>query len=246
MQRRIKQLSFIIFILTAVIFRSAGQKTATLKGVVTGKSDGYGLISANVFIKGTNLGTSTDMDGNYNIKGVKPGVYNVEFTYLGYKKTLLTGIKLKAGEVKELNVEMESTSLTIEKEVVIIGEKPLVDVEQSKTESIISSEKIEAAPVRDISGLLNSQAGILNSPSGLRIRGGRTYETGFYIDGVSAKDPLAGTGMGLDIGSNSIQEMEVSTGGIDVEYGNSTSGTINTKTKSGGDKFTMGLSYKTR
>ena len=38
--------------------------------------------------------------------------------------------------------------------------------------------------------------GAVQSSDGIHIRGGRNYETGFYIDDVSARDPLAGTGFG--------------------------------------------------
>ncbi len=243
---KIKQIGlFILLVLgTCSFFSARGQQYGSIYGHVTDKQTGEELIAANVFIKGTSKGAATDINGNYEILNVKKGNYDIDVTYIGYKRTVLTGIKVDPGKRKKLDIALEPTALTIDQEVVIIGEKPLVDIEQSKTKSSIGSEKIEAAPVRQLSELLNSQAGVINSPSGLRIRGGRTYETGFYIDGVSAKDPLAGTGLGLDIGTNSIQELEVSTGSIDVEYGNSTSGTINTKTRSGGAKTTASLMYK--
>ena len=224
--------------------RLEAQQTAEIFGIVTDAKTKEALIGANVLIKGTSKGASTDVNGKYKISNVKPGNYNIEISYMGYKVTVITDLKITAGQNKQLDIKLEPTVLTIDQEVVIIGEKPMVDVEQSKTESRISSDKIETAPARQLSQMLNTQTGVINSPSGLNIRGGRTYETGFYIDGVSAKDPLAGTGFGLDISSNSISELEVSIGGIDVEYGNSTSGTINTKTKSGGDKTEATISYK--
>lgn len=237
-----------IYIL-ALIFNLIGfsvfsQESATIYGKITDLQSNEILIGANIILKGTTKGTSTTIDGSYRITEIKPATYDIEVTYIGYKKMVITGIKVSKAEEKLLNIKMEPTALTLDQEVVIIGEKPLIDQDQSKTENIISAEKIEAAPVRQINQMLNSQAGVINSPFGINIRGGRTYETGFYIDGVSAKDPLAGTGFGLDIGSNSIQEMEVSTGGVDVEYGNSTAGTVNTKTRSGGNKNEISINYK--
>ena len=70
------------------------------------------------------------------------------------------------------------------------------------------------------------QVGIVRDPTGLYIRGGRANETGFIVDGVSAKDPLAGTGFGLDIGSNAFSEIEITTGGIGAEIGDVTSGVV--------------------
>ncbi|HPD65438.1 MAG TPA: TonB-dependent receptor [Bacteroidia bacterium] len=239
--RKIYLTLLILFLITFVV---EAQEFATVSGKITDKTTGDPLIGANVFLKGTNKGTATGLDGSFKISDVRPGIYDVEFTYIGYKKMVLTAVRIEKNENKVLNIKLEPTSLTIDQEVVIVGDKPLIDQDQSKTENRISSDKIEASPVRQLAQLLNSQAGVINSPFGINIRGGRTYETGFYIDGVSAKDPLAGTGFGLDIGTNSIQEMEISTGSVDVEYGNSTAGTVNTKTRTGGNKHEVTLNYK--
>jgi outer membrane receptor protein involved in Fe transport len=72
----------------------------------------------------------------------------------------------------------------------------------------------------------------------------RTYETGYFVDGVSVQDPLSGTGFGLDLGSNSLSSIDVLTGGIGAEFGNATSGVVNAKTKSGGDKHDFAVLYK--
>jgi outer membrane receptor protein involved in Fe transport len=65
------------------------------------------------------------------------------------------------------------------------------------------------------------------------------------IDGVSVQDPLAGTGFGLQLSSNVLEEVEVITGGYNAEYGQATSGVVNVKTKEGSYKnYSFGISYK--
>lgn len=221
----------------------AQNKPASVKGKVIDKETKEGLLGANIYIKGTNLGASANLDGSYTIQNIKPGEYTFEVSYIGYEKLIQTGVKFTAGEEKELNFEIAESGIVYGGEVVIIGDKPLVDVEQSSSEVKVEAEKIEAAPSRDIQSIVNTQAGVVNTPSGVHIRGGRTYETGFYIDGVSAQDPLTGTGFGVDLGSNAIDELSVSTGGAGAEFGNSTSGVVNTKTKSGGDRIGGYASY---
>ncbi len=232
-----------LILLFAVSLLSQSQN-ATITGKVIDADDKSALIGVNIMVIGTSLGAASDDNGYYTIKNLKPGIYNIKFSYTGYEKTLLTGIKLSASETKTINLSLNTAVATTEEEVVIVGQKPLVDVEKGKSESSIKSESIEAAPQRGIEKIINSQPGVMNSPSGINIRGGRTYETGFYIDGVSATDPLAGTGFGLDLGSNAIDEVEITTGGAGVEYGNSTAGVVNTKTKKGGDKTEFYLLYK--
>jgi uncharacterized membrane protein len=113
---------------------SAQVTTATLQGTVKDKKDGSDLIGVSVIIKGTSLGAASDENGKFIIRNIKPGTYDVEVSYIGYAKVLLTEIKLKAGEVKELQLELIPTSFTME-DVVIIGKKPVIDIEKSASVS---------------------------------------------------------------------------------------------------------------
>ena len=156
---------------------------------------------------------------------------------------VLTGIKVKAGETKEVNVILQQASVTAD-DVIIIGKRPLIDVDKASSVNAISQEAIEIAPARQIQSIINTQPGVVNSPAGVSIRGGRTYETGMYVDGVKVTDPLAGTGFGLDLGSNAVNDIEITTGGIGADIGDATAGVVNTKTRNGGDKLEFGVNYK--
>jgi outer membrane receptor protein involved in Fe transport len=221
-----------------------GQNKGVLFGQVIDADKGETLPGVNIYLVGTTIGAATDFDGNYRIDGIKPGEYTVQVTSIGYEKQILTGIVIDASGERRLDISISEASLVFEEAVKIIGEKPLVDIEDPSTSTTISQETIEMAPSRQIQNLLNTQTGVVKNPEGVNIRGGRTYETGFYIDDVSASDPLAGTGFGIDIGTNSIKTVEVTTGGAGVEYGNATAGVVNTKTREGGDAFELDFTYK--
>lgn len=221
-----------------------GQNTASITGKVTDKADQSELIGVTVLIKGTSFGTSTDAQGKFIIKNIKPGEYSIELSYIGYKKIIQTGIKLKAGEIKDLgNFQMQEATANID-EVVVLGKKPLIDLERGQSVNNISQENIELAPARQLQKIINTQPGVIQSPAGVSIRGSRTYETGTYIDGVSVTDPMAGTGFGLDIGANALGEIDITTGGIGAEIGDATAGVVSAKTKTAGNKFEMGINYK--
>ena len=219
------------------------QNTATITGIVKDKKDNSELIGVNVLLKGTSLGAVTDVNGKFVIKNVKPGEYSVEVSYIGYHKTLLTGIRIKAGETKELQIDLIPSSVTTD-DVVIIGKKPLIDIDKAQSVNTITQDAIELAPARQLQAIVNTQPGVVQSPAGVSIRGGRTYETGVYVDGVKVTDPLGGTGFGLDIGSNAVSDIEVTTGGIGADVGDATAGVINTKTRSGGEKLEVSANYK--
>jgi outer membrane receptor protein involved in Fe transport len=197
-----------------------------------------------VILQGTALGATTDLSGQYRVEGIPPGDYNIEISYLGYEKVLFAGYRLGPGDSKVLDVQLQQTSLTIDEDIVIVGEKPLVDADDPRNTKQISTEVIRLSAATDVQSIINTQAGVVNNPEGIHIRGSRTYETGFYIDGVSASDPLAGTGFGIDIGTNAVQTIDVNTSASDASFGDATSGIVNTKTRGGGDHFELTASYK--
>ena len=60
---------------------------------------------ANVLVKGTNIGVTTDFDGNYSIN-VEPGTYTLVFSFVGYKTKELTDINVGQNDIKEINVNL--------------------------------------------------------------------------------------------------------------------------------------------
>ena len=213
-------------------------------GVVTDTDTDDTLPGANVVVQGTTQGAATDFDGNYIIVGLRPGAYNVQVSLVGYETKLFTGIQVEAGEDTRLNLDIAEAVLSTGEEIVVVGEKPLVDVEQSASSFTVTREQIEAAPVTEIQEIVANQAGVIRDPTGLYIRGGRADETGFLIDGVSAKDPLSGTGFGVDLGSNAFAEVEVTTGGVGADVGDVTSGVVAVTTRDGTNSFAGSVSTK--
>jgi len=216
----------------------------TIRGTVTDADTGDPLPGVNVIVLGTQFGAATDFNGVFQIPALRPGEYNVQATYIGYETRLYTGIRVTAGQTTRLDIQLAEAILATGDEVVVIGERPLVDVEQSTSGYTIGRDQIEAAPVREVQQLIATQAGVILDPSGLYIRGGRAEETGFFVDGVSARDPLAGTGFGIDLGSNAFAEVEVVTGGVDASVGDVTSGVVSVRTQDGTDQYRASFSHK--
>jgi outer membrane receptor protein involved in Fe transport len=215
-----------------------------IAGAVRDGASNEPLVGVNVIVVGTTSGAATDLDGLYRIEGLRAGDYSVRFSIIGFETKQFTGIRVTAGHTTALDATLDETVLSAEGEIVIVGEKPLLDVEQSTSTATVSQEQLQAAPLRDVQEVVATQAGVTRDPTGLYIRGGRADETGYIVDGVSAKDPLAGTGFGLDIGSNAFSQVEVTTGGIGAEYGDVTSGVVSVETQEGGDTFAGFFSHK--
>lgn len=229
-------LFFIPFLLLA-------QEGGTLKGVIKDSESGETLIGATVVIVGTYKAVSSDFVGNYEMENIKPGDYSIKFTYIGYADKIFNGIQIKEGEVKELNVELTSAATALDA-VEIVGEKNLVNLESAKSEVTISQKEIADMNVRDVQEIAAMQSGVSKTPDGLQIRGARVYETQYIVDGISAQDPLAGTGFGVNVASSSIGQLDIITGGVGAEFGDGSSGVINTTIREGGDEFEFSGSWQ--
>lgn len=238
------KLNKILLILICGVSFLFGQDKGVLRGLITDSESGEPLVGANVIIKGTYLGSSTDVDGFYVIVDVSPGEYLLEVSYIGYKVIQQTGVKVKAGETVTLNFKMDPSPLALGQEVVVIGEKPLLSLDETSTVRSMSSDDIQNRIVNDALDLIEQQVGVVEQDNEIHIRGGRSYENQYLLDGISVQDPLSGTGFGLNVSANALEEVEVITGGYKAEYGQATSGIINVRTKSGGDKYSGYFGYK--
>lgn len=243
MMRRVAH-SLILLLLGMLVCASEASAQGVIAGVVADTDTGEGLIGVNVVVVGTSSGAATDLDGRYRIEDLRAGEYTIRVSYIGFETKLFTGIIVRDGETTVLDTDIAPAVLSTDEEVIIIGERPLVDVESSSSTQVISRDILELAPIRDVQQAVATQVGVVQDPTGLYIRGGRANETGFYVDGVSAKDPLAGTGFGLDVGSNAFSEIEVTTGGIGAEVGDVTSGVVSVQTQDGTDEFRAFISHK--
>lgn len=213
----------------------------TIRGKVLDADSNEPLEYARVSLEGTYKGAVVDEEGNFEIKDVKAGDYSIRITYTGYTEKLYTGQTVKNGEALDLTVKMNNaTTLTT---VEIVGEAEIVDLTKPSTGDVFGKEDLENISTRDVSSVLENAGGVSKNPDGIQIRGGRVYETSYLVDGVSAKDPLAGTGFGVSVSTNAVNELELVTGGGDAEYANGTAGVINTRLREGGSRFDVAGSW---
>lgn len=224
-----------LLILLLVIFSSqvfSQEKFGSISGIVTdsGKIPLDGVIFKLV---GTYLGGQSDYEGKFKIENISPGTYTLRVEVEGFRTVEFTDIKIDGDENKEFNVVLKSTSFTVDQEIEVVGDRPLLDIEQTSSSHIVSSDEINKSIVSNVTDIITQQAGVIKEDNEIHIRGGRNYENSFLVDGVSVQDPLSGTGYGLQMSSNSLEEVEVITGGYNAEYGQATSGVVNVRTKEG-------------
>ncbi len=233
---------FLHIIILVLITNLAYAQTGVLKGKVIDRKTKETVIGATVSLVGTYYAVPTDVNGNYTITNIKPGEYSVKIVYLGYKEQLNNGIKITNGNTTTLNVQLSEVTAEIGM-VEVLGQKTIVDLESGKSSTKVTAEDIKDMSVKDVQSIVANQAGVSQNPDGLQIRGGRVYETQYLVDGINAQDPLAGTGFGVEIAANAINDIEVITGGVGAEFGEGTSGVVLTRIREGGDRVRVNGSY---
>jgi outer membrane receptor protein involved in Fe transport len=92
--------------------------------------------------------------------------------------------------------------------------------------------------------VLQLQAGVIGEGRTIHIRGGRSNEIAYLIDGMYVKDPVMG-GLGTAINNDAIAELNLLSGTFNAEYGNALSGVVNIITKEGGSSFSGNIEART-
>lgn len=133
---------------------------------------------------------------------------------------------------REQGFSLTETAISGE-EIRIVAEAPVLQKDQTAPVEVITDDEIKTLPIRGYGQALGLQAGVVEYGGGLvSIRGGRTSETAYYVDGFSQQDLLTGVST-TAINNNAIDQVTVMTGGFSAEYGRVMSGIVNVITKSG-------------
>jgi len=216
---------------TILNFTFAGT-TGKINGKVTDNLTGEPLPFVNIILEGTNFGAATDIDGNYVILNIPPGKYNLKAQYIGYQTVVVENISVSIDLTTTVDFKLNESAVELE-EIVVQGVQGLIKKDVTSSQSLISSDQIDALPVSELDDVLQLQAGVTRDASGdFHIRGGRTSEIAYWVNGISITDAYDNS-RGIQIDNNSIQELQVISGTFNAEYGNAMSGIVNTVTKEG-------------
>lgn len=188
---------FVVLMAMMAAFATDVSAQGTVKGKVFDET-GAGLPGANVFVKGTTIGTITDMDGNYVISNVPAGSQTITASFIGYQNMELT-FSMSDGATITQNFTLKEDNEELD-EVVVIGygvqKKKLVTGATVE----VKGEDIQKMNTTQVLGALQSQSPGVNiqSNSGqpgdgfkISIRGAGTNGSTapiYVIDGVAGGD----------------------------------------------------------
>ena len=171
-----KKFLFITFLALSQLI--VAQSRGTLKGLLSDKeTNNEPLPFANVLIKGTTIGATTDFDGNYILK-VPAGTHTVVFSFLGYK-TIEKQFTIKAEETVTINQLMSAEEGVSLDEIVLKSstskeKTSALILEQKKAVSIkttIGAQELATKGVSDAEGAVTKTAGVSKGSKNVIVRG---------------------------------------------------------------------------
>ena len=172
---------------------------------------------------------TTDENGEFTMKEITPGKYNLKASYLGYKTLLLKDVVTHPNKTAYVDMKMSLSENTLKTTVVTAHFHETIIDKDFSTLTPISIEQIENSALgkTDIVALITSLTpGIVATADGrdIHIRGSRVGTTGYIVDGMRTMGVPEIPGLG-------IAGMEVLTGGVPAEYGDCTGGIVIISTK---------------
>ena len=240
-----KLLFLIIFFLLSFFANSLLAQNGSIRGFVYEKETGEPVIFTNVFLKGTTIGASTDVNGYYNISKVPPGEYTLMVTSLGFD-SLIIPISVKANDIitKKLNLSKSSIKLT---EFEVSAEKEAAKTEVRTSVIKITPKDIKQIPSvggdADLAQYLQVLPGaVFTGDQGgqLYIRGGAPIQNKVLLDGMIIYNPFHSIGFFSVFDTDILRNVDVYTGGFNAEYGGRISSIMDITTRDGNKKRLSG------
>lgn len=245
-----KRILFLVSMMMIVCHSIMAQvTTSSMNGKVTLKGTGEQLVGATIQAvhepSGTRYGAVTNVDGRFNIQGMRTGgPYKVTVSYVGYQTKTYTGIKLQLAEVYNLNVELSEDAALLG-EVVVSATASKFAAEKTGASTNINKSQIANLPTvsRSITDItrLSPYGG-----NGMSFGGVDGRTANFTVDGANFNNNFGLSpslpGGGNPISIEAIEELQVVVAPYDVRQTNFIGGGVNAITKSGNNQF-QGTAY---
>lgn len=232
-------------VLGSSIVQAQESSTATVRGFVYDKASGEPILFTNVFLKGTTMGASTDVNGYFSITRIPPGNYTLMSTYLGYD-TASAAITVKGGSIISQKLFLNKSSIRL-REIEVSAEKQeqLTSVKVS-VETVTSKQITQIVSVggeADIAQYLSVLPGVVftgDQGGQLYIRGGSPVQNKVMLDGMIIYNPFHSIGLFSVFDTDIIKNADVYTGGYNANHGGRISAVMDITTRDGNQKRLSG------
>ena len=179
---------------------------------------------------------TTNMDGEAFIKPLEPGRYSVKGVFVGYQAQEVKDVLVGEGKTAYVTIGLSNgEGVKLEEVEVVVYQVPLIDPD-TKSGQTVSREDYQNLATKDVNSVAATTAGVYQADNGggINVRGGRSGNTTYFVDGVKV---FGSPGLP----QQSIEQLQVITGGVPAMYGDLTSGAISISTRGPQSKFFGGV-----
>jgi len=182
---------------------------------------------------------ATDPQGYFRFFSLPSGPYTVKIGHPDYQEMTFQDVFIRLGKTSTIGEIRLQTRFREAHEVVVVAEKPVIDIRSTTLGANLSSSQYELLPLqrnyRNLITLL-PQANQSFLGDEANFAGATGLENKYFVDGTEVTDPFRGIA-GTNLPYNFVREIEIRTGGYQAEHRSSLGGVVNVVTHSGGNEF---------
>lgn len=237
----IRKLLILFFIHISFITIS---QNGTVRGFVYNKANGEPVAFSNVYIKGTTIGTSTDLNGFFTLTKIPQGTHSLLVTNLEFD-TISETISIKGSEIltkkffaTKGGVILNTVDVSAEQSTKI--ENPNVGIQ---TIDPVAINKLPSVGEPDLAQYLQVLPGVVftgDQGGQLYIRGGLPIQNKVLLDGMVIYNPFHSIGLFSVFDNDIMRNADVYSAGFGAEYGGRTSAIMDITTRDGNKKNLSG------
>ncbi|MEZ4653818.1 MAG: TonB-dependent receptor [Candidatus Eisenbacteria bacterium] len=223
-----------------------------MHGRVIDQETGALLSGVNIQVLNTPYGGITDFDGSFHLRDLPSGSWHLRFSFIGFAAHDVPGLDLVAGEDRDLGtIALSPAAIPLAEFVVTPGSYTIMGNGTQRSQALDREALENMSFAEDITRSATRLPGVASTDYSSRftVRGGESDEVLMNLDGMELYEPfhqrdfVGGLFSIVDI--ETIESIDLMTGGFSAESGNRQSGVFNMRTKtaqSGQRRTKLGLS----
>ena len=226
-----------IFLISFLILSNSVSAQRTISGIIKSGDNQERLPFANIIIKGTTIGTTTNVDGHFSIFSVPEEMLLLQVLYIGYAPH---EVIIASGTDDIINLEIELQTSTVLEEVVISGKSfKMMNASEGVSSVKLSPSQLSLLPnVGEVDifrslQLLPGVSGSNESSSGLYVRGGTPDQNLVLLDGMTVYNVDHFFGFFSAFNADAIKDVQLYKGAFPAKYGGRLSSVVDLTGKTG-------------
>jgi len=239
MKKLVKMMCVVCVVMLSLSLSGAiwAQSGGALTGKVIDNNEKFPLPTVKIAVMKTKVFGISDVEGNFTIVNIPPGVYNVTFELSGYIIEVVKSVSIQAGETTEIEVTMKmgfahESTVTARREITSLQRVP-------QNIEILTETELAEQPVMNVYQALNNVTGVdVATGPGISTVGMFMSINGYndeyikkMVDGVDVTATVTNWSLLNAYPQEMLEQVEVIKGGASSVWGSNMAGIINLVTK---------------